>query len=76
MNTRLAAIMADHDRGPEYALVECIRCDASARVEQSSLLSDAELGERFEGMGWSIGPTLCPTHAPEPHDSGLDSPSE
>lgn len=61
--SRLAAIMADHDRGPEYAVVECIECDASARVEQSSLMSDAELVQRFEAQGWTITPTRCPRHA-------------
>ncbi len=64
---RLAAVMADHDRGPEYAVVECVgedfACTATARLEQSAGKTDAELGEVFAALGWSVKPTLCPEHA-------------
>lgn len=66
----LAAIMADHDRGPEYALVECIgdhfTCDAKERVEGSSRLTDAEIIAILAERGWTVGPTHCPTHAAGP----------
>lgn len=61
---RLSAIMADHDRGPEYALVECIEddCNASARLEHTAGTSTEELIEQFRQLGWSVKPTLCPLH--------------
>lgn len=61
---RFAAIMADHDRGPEYALVECIEddCNASARLERTAGTRTEELVKRFRQLGWSIKPTLCPRH--------------
>lgn len=59
----LSAVMADHDRGPEYALVECANCPASERVEHSLGVTDAELKVQFEQLGWSITPTLCPACA-------------
>lgn len=62
---RLAAIMADHDRGPQYAVVECAHpggCPASAHVEGSYSKTDAELAAEFASMGWSIKPTRCPNH--------------
>lgn len=62
---RLSAILADHDRRLEYALVECAHgdCAASARVEDSDTLTTAALVELFEAMGWTVGPTRCPDHA-------------
>lgn len=63
---RLATIMADHDRGPEYALVQCIgegfTCPASERVEASAGKADAEIVAVLAERGWSVGPTLCPAH--------------
>jgi len=52
--------MADHDRGPEYAVVECIKCSTTAQVPDSRTLTTTELIRRFEALGWSIKPTLCP----------------
>lgn len=63
MSTRLAAIMADHDRGPEYALIECMSCDAEARIEQSAHRSMESLEVEFRSMGWTFDPTACPTHS-------------
>ncbi len=66
MTASLGAIMADHDRGPEYALVECIgddfTCTATERVEGSAWLPDSVIVEILEDRGWSVGPTLCPAH--------------
>lgn len=68
MPPRLGAILAEHDqRGPEYAVVECIgddfTCTATERVEGSAGKSDAEITAILAERGWSVGPTLCPTHA-------------
>ena len=58
--------MADHDRGPEYALVQCIgdgfTCPEEERVENSARLTDEEITTILAERGWSVGPTLCPTH--------------
>lgn len=66
MAHNIGPIMADHDRGPEYALVQCIgdgfTCPAEERVEQSARLSDAEIIAMLAQRGWSVGPTLCPKH--------------
>lgn len=62
MTSRLAAIMADHDRGPEYAMVKCTTCGETERIERSATLTDEELAQQFESMGWSVLPTLCPAH--------------
>lgn len=75
MPTSLGAILADHDRGPEYALVECIgdagNCAASERVEDSAQLTDAEIRAVLAERGWSVSPTLCPTHnKPGTHAKG------
>lgn len=63
---RLSAIMADHDRGAEYAFVQCIgdqfTCAAEARIENSAALSDQEIRTRLAEAGWSVLPTLCPGH--------------
>lgn len=58
------AIMADHDRGPEYAVVECIEpdCLARERVDNTERLSDAQITELLTVRGWSVKPTLCPEH--------------
>ena len=67
----LRAVMVDHDRGPEYALVECIApgCTQIHRIENSQPLSTNQLTELITGLGWSIQPTLCPEHAKS--DSGV-----
>lgn len=66
MPPHLGAILADHDRGPEYALVECIgenfTCTATERVETSARMTDAEITAVLAERGWSVGPTLCPEH--------------
>lgn len=66
MSMPLAPILADHDRGPEYALVQCIgddfACVAEERVENSYGLTDAQITDILAKRGWSVGPTLCPTH--------------
>lgn len=69
---QVRAILADHGRrGPEYALVECIDCEARARIEQSARRTDAELEAEFVALGWTVDPTRCPRHAqPKPDDSG------
>jgi hypothetical protein len=58
--------MADHDRGPEYALVQCsagdFTCKQTSRIEESKNLSDEEITARLHEAGWSVKPTLCPTH--------------
>lgn len=63
---RLAAIMADHDRGPEYALVQCIgadfTCPSTERVEASAGKTDVEIVAILAERDWSVGPTLCPAH--------------
>lgn len=61
----VAAILADHEGGPEYALVECIKCKATERIEGSQYVSDDVLHLQFEALGWSILPTLCPKHCSE-----------
>lgn len=65
----LTAIMAGHDRGPEYALVQCtgenLTCSREQRVERSADQSEADLAARFNELGWSIRPTLCPEHNTE-----------
>ncbi|MGY4541150.1 hypothetical protein ACVWY0_001059 [Arthrobacter sp. UYNi723] len=64
--SRLNAIMTDHDRGPEYAQVECIgedlTCKQTARIEESKHLTEEEITARLNEMGWSVSPTLCPRH--------------
>ena len=66
MGPTLRAIMADHDRGPQYALVECIgddfTCPAKERVEQRATMTDEHIIAVLNERGWSVGPTLCPTH--------------
>lgn len=66
MPPSLGAILADHDRGPEYALVECIgdagNCTARERVENTARMTDAEIRAALSERGWSVSPTLCPTH--------------
>ena len=62
----MSAILADHDRGAQYALVECIgegfTCTAEERVENSSRMTDAETIAVLTERGWSVSPTLCPAH--------------
>jgi hypothetical protein len=64
--SRLRALMADHDRGAQYALVQCVgadfHCDQETRIEESKNLSDAEITARLHELGWSVKPTLCPKH--------------
>jgi hypothetical protein len=64
--SRLNAVMADHDRGPQYAQVECIgenlTCKRTARIEDSKHLSEEEITARLKELGWSVSPTLCPGH--------------
>lgn len=61
-----AAIMADHDKGREYAFLECVgenfSCPATIRIESTDAVTDAELIARFAELGWSVNPTLCPQH--------------
>ncbi len=61
----MAAIMADHDQGEEYALVECIArgCNARRRIAGSAALTDRQIIELLAEGGWTIKPTLCPDHA-------------
>lgn len=56
----LAAVMADHDRGPEYATLQCAGCPEVVRISGSDRISDAVLRQMFADLGWSIQPTLCP----------------
>lgn len=64
----LSAIMADHDKGPEYALVQCVgddlSCTATARVENSARMSTAQIVAVLAQRGWTVKPTLCPAHNP------------
>lgn len=66
MPPALGAILYDHDRGPEYALVECVgdgfACTATERVEQSNLMTDEQIIAVLADRGWSVNPTLCPAH--------------
>lgn len=63
---RLSAIMADHDRGPEYALVQCAgeegRCSRETRIEDSKNLSDEDITSVLAEKGWTVKPTRCPDH--------------
>lgn len=63
---RLSAIMADHDRGDEYAIVECIgddfSCPETERVEGTLLLTTEQIVSILSERGWSVSPTLCPKH--------------
>lgn len=61
--SRMGAILAEHDRGPEYAFVECIDCPEVAKIENSYGISDEALTKAFEALGWTIKPTRCPKHA-------------
>lgn len=69
MPPMLGAILADHDQGPEYTLVECVgddfACTTSERVEGSAGMTDAEITTVLTERGWSVGPTLCPDHRAE-----------
>lgn len=62
----LNAIMADHDRGPQHAQVECtgenLTCKQTARIEESKRLTEDEITARLNELGWSVSPTLCPRH--------------
>lgn len=60
----LGAIMADHDRGPEYAVVQCIEpgCEASERVDDTRSMTDQQIVDVLAETGWSVKPTLCPEH--------------
>jgi hypothetical protein len=64
--SRMAAVMADHDKGPEYALVQCIgdafTCKQVAQIPDSKHLAKDEITSRFNELGWSVTPTLCPQH--------------
>jgi hypothetical protein len=64
--SRLTAIMAGHDRGPQYALVQCVGADFTCvnetSIEGSKGLSDEEITARLNERGWSVTPTLCPGH--------------
>ena len=74
MPPALGAILTEHDRGPEYALVECIAgdvsCSAKERVENSARMTDEEITAVLAGRGWSVGPTLCPAHRNQPDQEG------
>lgn len=61
----LVAIMYDHDRGPQYALVQCIHpdCTTEYRIANSNSLSDRQVTGIITGLGWHATPTLCPVHA-------------
>lgn len=63
---QLAAIMAEHDKGPEHALVQCIgegfACTAQQRIEGSYGKTDEQITEELARLGWSVSPTLCPDH--------------
>ena len=63
---KLAAIMVDYDKGPEYALVQCIgddfACTAERRVEGSKSMTDQQIIDLLAEEGWSVGSTLCPEH--------------
>ncbi|MET3172928.1 UNVERIFIED_ORG: hypothetical protein ABIB52_000756 [Arthrobacter sp. UYCu721] len=64
--SQLTAVMADHDRGPQYSQVECIgedlTCKQTARIEDSKNLTEDEITARLNELGWSVTPTLCPGH--------------
>lgn len=64
--SRLNALMSDHDRGAQYALVQCVgagfTCPQETRIEESKHLSDEEITARLAEEGWSVKPTLCPKH--------------
>lgn len=64
--SRLNALMADHDRAAQYALVQCVgdsfSCSQETRIDESKFLSDAEITARLHELGWSVKPTLCPKH--------------
>lgn len=64
MGRRMRGIVAEHDRGPQYAVVTCIgddfTCEATARVKNSAQLTDDQIVELLAERGWSVGPTLCP----------------
>lgn len=61
----LSAIMADHDRGDQYAVVECIAagCSISRRIEGSAFLTDQQIISIIADEGWTVRPTHCPEHA-------------
>lgn len=61
----LGTILTDHDRGPEYALVQCAHegCANASRIEGSAHMSEEDLRTEFEARGWTISPTRCPEHA-------------
>lgn len=64
--SQLRTTMADHDRGPEYALVQCIgdafTCEKTKKVDNRKHLTDEQITVQLEGRGWSVSPTLCPDH--------------
>lgn len=71
---RLTAVMAGHDRGPEYVFVQCVgrdfagdhvgelACTENTRINGSKNLSDDEVTALLAEKGWSVKPTLCPKH--------------
>ena len=59
---RLASVMAQHDAGPEYAMVRCIGCPATSRIEHAGGIPTSTLKLEFELRGGSILPTRCPEH--------------
>lgn len=56
----LAAVMADHDRGPQYAMLQCAGCPEVVRISGSDRICDSALRQMFADLGWSIQPTRCP----------------
>lgn len=62
---RMGAILAEHDPGPEYAVIECAHpegCRRRTRIDGSAGRSDADLAAEFAERGWTVGPTRCPEH--------------
>jgi len=72
--SRLTAVMAGHDRGPEYSFVQCVgttfagdhvgdlSCTENTRINGTKNLSDEEVTALLAEKGWSVKPTLCPKH--------------
>lgn len=57
-------IFANPVSGVWVSCIECGRRDRFTGTDgQIDRLTDAKAIKKFEGLGWTVRPTLCPEHA-------------